>query len=143
VTQSSVTRDGTAALKLFGEFTDRESYSGVSQGITVRSGERVRAKCATLFPAADGLAKTDNHVTFKIEFYDRFGAKFDSSAMLGVKEDVIADGSTLADQWQEHELLADVPAGALEARVAIVFTQPSHQRGAVYVDSVEFAAAAQ
>jgi beta-glucanase (GH16 family) len=137
VTQSAVTRDGAAALKLCGQFTDRESYSGVAQGITVKDGERVRANCATLVRADDGLAKTDNHVTFKIEFYDHYGAKFDSAAMLGVKEDVIADRATPTDQWQEHELQADVPAGAVEARVALVFTQPSQERGAAYVDDVD------
>ena len=52
----------------------------------------------------------------KIEFYDRFGAKFGSPAMLGAKDDVIADSSSPKDSWQEHELVADVPADAVEAR---------------------------
>ena len=58
--------------------------------------------------------------------------------MLGVKDDVIADSSSPTDTWQEHELVADVPAGAVEARVALVFVQPSQEKGAVYVDGVEF-----
>ena len=33
---------------------------------------------------------------------------------------------------------ADVPAGEVEARVALVFVQPSQEKGAVYVDGVEF-----
>jgi beta-glucanase (GH16 family) len=136
--QTAVKRDGTAALKLFGQFVDHESYSGVAQGITVAGGKHVRVKCASLVRAEDGLTKTDNHLTLKIEFYDRFGAKFDSSAMLGTKEDVIADQSTPTEQWQEHALVADVPSGAVEARVALVFTQPAQEKGAVYVDGVEF-----
>jgi beta-glucanase (GH16 family) len=138
VVEPAVKRDGTAALKLSGQFVDHESYSGVSQGMTVGGYKRVRAKCAALVAANDTIAKTENHLTFKIEFYDHFGAKFDSSAMLGVKDDVIADQSTPNDAWQEHELVADVPSGAVEARLALVFTQPSQEKGAVYVDSVEF-----
>ena len=140
VTQSAVNRDGTAALKLSGQSADRESYSGVSQGISVGGSKRVRAKCATLVRAEDGLAKTENHLSFKIEFYDRFGAKFDSSSMVGTKEDVIADQSTPTDKWQEHELIADVPPEAVEARIALVFTQPTQEKGAVYIDGVEFEA---
>jgi hypothetical protein len=140
VTQSAVKRDGTAALKLSGQFIDRESYSGVSQGISVDGGRRVRAKCATLVRAEDGIANTKNHLTLKIEFYARFGAKFDSLAMLGAKDDVIVDSSAPTDKWQEHELVADMPAEAVEARVAIVFTQPAQEKGAVYVDAVELAA---
>ena len=98
----------------------------------------MRAKCATLVRGENGLAKTENHLTFKIEFYDRFGAKFESSSMLGTKDDVIADQSSPTDVWQEHELIADVPPDAVEARIALVFTQPTQEKGAVYVDGVEF-----
>jgi beta-glucanase (GH16 family) len=142
VAQSEVKHDGAATLKVSGQFVDHESYSGVSQGITVAGSKRVRAKCATLVRAEDGLANTGNHLTFKIEFYDRFAAKFDSKAMLGVKDEAIADGSTPNDVWQEHELVADVPSGAVEARLALVFTQPSREKGAVYVDAVELTAEA-
>jgi beta-glucanase (GH16 family) len=138
VAEPAVKRDGTAALKLSGQFVDHESYAGASQGITVGGYKRVRAKCAALVPGDDSLAKTENHATLKIEFYNHFGAKFDSPAMLGAKEDIIADQTTPNDAWQEHELVADVPSGAVEARVALVFTQPSQEKGAVYVDSVEF-----
>lgn len=138
VVESNVRHDDVAALKLSGQSADHESYSGVAQGISIAGAKRVRAKCATMVRAEDGLAKTDNHLTLKIEFYNQFGAKFDSSAMLGVKDEVIADGSSPTDNWQEHELEANVPAGAVEARIALVFTQPAQEKGAVYVDGVEF-----
>jgi hypothetical protein len=54
-----------------------------------------------------------------------------------VKEDVTADSSAPKDEWQQHELVAEVPADAVEARVAIVLTQPSQEKGAVFVDGVE------
>jgi hypothetical protein len=138
VISTSIKHNGEAALKLSGQMADHESYSGVAQGISVSGKKQVQAKCATLDRPEDGLKGTENHVTFKIEFYDRFGAKYDSSALLGAKEDVVVDASSPAGQWQEHELLADVPSHAVEARVAVVFTQPTKESGSVYVDNVEF-----
>jgi hypothetical protein len=131
--------DGKASLKLFGQFSGSANYSGVAQGISVRGGDEVRAKLSAHVRSADSIAGTDNSVTMKIEFYKRFGDFFGGPAMLGAKELVIADGRTPNDEWITHELAAEVPEGAVEARLAIVFTQPTNQPGAVQVDGVEFA----
>ena len=74
----------------------------------------------------------------KIEFYNNWGDYFGGPAMLGVEERTIADGSTPTDKWQEHDLIADVPEGACEARLSLVFAQLSDGPGAVYCDAAEF-----
>jgi beta-glucanase (GH16 family) len=132
-------KDGRSSLKLFGPASSGESYSGVSQGISVRGGERVRARLSSLVRSADSIANTRNRATMKIEFYKRFGDFFGGPAMLGFDERVIADASTPNDVWREHELLAEVPEGAVEARLSIVFAQQFDEPGAVHVDGVQFA----
>lgn len=130
--------DGQRSLKIFGGFTGGTNYSGVAQGITVEPGQQVRAQLDALVRAADSLAGTDNTVSLKIEFYDRFGAKFDSPQLLDFEEITIANSATPNDQWQRHELIAQAPAGAIEARVAVVFTQPGTAGGAIHIDAIQF-----
>jgi hypothetical protein len=136
--ERATVHDGTAALKLFGQFSGSVNYSGVCQGLSVVRGERVRAKLFALVPSKNRIATTENKVTLKIEFYKQFGAQFGTPAMLDVKEIVIADRSTVPDVWKAHELTAQAPAGAVLARVSIVFIQPQNQAGAVYIDNVGF-----
>ena len=130
--------EGKASLKLSGQSTGGANYSGVSQGISVSAGERIRTELTALVRSSNSLAKTSNRALMKIEFYNRFGDYFGGPAMLGVHERAIADGSTPCDAWSEHELVAVAPAGAVEARLSIVFEQPINEPGAVYVDTVEF-----
>ena len=133
-------REGKMSLKLSGQATGGENYSGATQGITAAGGERLRAKLAVYVPAQDNLAASDNRATMKIEFYNNFGDYFGGPAMLGVEERVIADATTSVDQWREHDIVAEAPAGTVEARLSIVFAQPTDKPGAVHVDAVEFAA---
>jgi hypothetical protein len=43
--------------------------------------------------------------------------------------------------WKTHELVADAPEGAVEARLSIVFAQAANEIGAVHVDAIEFSPA--
>jgi hypothetical protein len=133
-------REGKMSLKLSGQATGGENYSGATQGITAASGDRLRARVAMCVPARDSLAGSDNRATMKIEFYDNFGDYFGGPAMLGFEERVIADAATDVDQWREHEIVARAPEGTVEARLSIVFAQPTDKPGAVHVDAVEFTA---
>ena len=74
----------------------------------------------------------------KIEFYNHWGDYFGGPAMLGVEERAIADATTPTDAWQDYELEAVAPAGAVEARLTLVFGQAADAPGAVYIDAVEF-----
>ena len=74
----------------------------------------------------------------KIEFYNHWGDYFGGPAMLGVEEQLIADSATPTGVWQYHDLEAVVPAGAVEARLTLVFGQSANAPGAVFIDAVEF-----
>ncbi|MEM1303995.1 MAG: glycoside hydrolase family 16 protein [Planctomycetota bacterium] len=132
--------NGSPALKLFGRFAGEPSYSGVSQGVAVEAGSRVVASVQTYAPSWDSIRGSSNAVSLKLEFYSELNAKYGGSAMLAEDAIAIADASTPEDSWQSHELAADAPAGAVEARVAIVFHQPNSEPGAVYCDNVSLQA---
>jgi hypothetical protein len=131
-------RDGTHALKISGQAIGDANYSGVSQSIDVAGGERVRARLSALVRSDGKLTDPGDRAYMKIEFYNHWAEYFGGPAMLGAEERAIADSTTPADAWHEHELEAVVPAGAVEARLTLVFGQASNEAGAVYVDAVEF-----
>lgn len=135
---SSPTENGSGALKVYGQFNGSMNYSGVEQGITVTPGDQVEVQCRCHVDSADTIAGTANEVLLKFDFYNTNYGAFGSSEYISSDSLVIADSSTPNDQWIEHTLTATVPAGAIEARVAIVFAQSSNNTGAVFVDSIEY-----
>ncbi len=130
---------GQASLKLFGSFRGGQSYSGVSQGITVQAGDEVTASLQALVRSADALVG-GNQVEMKIEFYSAFGAKHGGAALLGEHRLAVADAATETDAWRTHTLQIAAPEGAQEARLAIVFAQSNYDGGAIHLDDIEFAA---
>ena len=136
---SEMALEGARSLKLFGAFVEgSESYSGVSQGITVAAGDQVEAKLSARVQSADSLAGTDNSVVMKVEFFRVHGAKFGSSEMISEEVLVIADGDAQQDAWAPHSISATAPEGAVEARLTIVFVQPKMAAGSIYIDQVDF-----
>ncbi len=131
-------KDGVASLKLFGQSTGGTNYSGVSQGISVSAGDQVTAAVDAFIRSQDSISGTGNSVQLKIEFYNDFGGKYGTSSMLGEFVETIANGSTPNNIWQPHDLSATAPAGAVEARVALVFIQPGLEAGAVHFDNLTF-----
>lgn len=129
---------GDHALKLFGQFNNRENYSGVLQGITVSEGDRVEANVSTFVRSADSIAGTSNQALLKIEYYSKLGGQYGSADMISEVIEVLADGSTAQDQWLEHNVSGVAPAGAVEARLVLFFRQPANEGGAVHFDEVEF-----
>ena len=130
--------DGVASLKLFGQSAGGTNYSGVSQGISVSTGDQVTAAVDAFIRSQDSISGTGNSVQLKIEFYNDFGGKYGTSSMLGEFVETIANGSTPNNIWQPHNLTATAPAGAVEARVALVFTQTGNAAGAVHFDNLTF-----
>lgn len=130
--------DGVASLKLFGQSAGGTNYSGVSQGISVSAGDQVTAAVDAFIRSQDSITGTGNSVQLKIEFYNDFGGKYGTSSMLGEFAETIANGSTPNNIWQPHDLTATAPAGAVEARVALVFTQTGNGTGAVHFDNLTF-----
>lgn len=137
--QDEAVAAGDASLKLYGGGLGGVTYSGVSQGITVAAGDEVQAAAQSFISSQSSLAGTTNSVQMKIEFYNEFGGNHDSAALLKEVSATIADGSTTNDMWLPHDLSAVAPAGAVEARLSFVFTEPGTAGGAVHIDNVSFA----
>jgi beta-glucanase (GH16 family) len=131
-------RDGTHALKISGQAIGEANYSGVTQSISVAGGERVRSSLSVFVRSQEHLTGPADRAWMKIEFYNHWGDYFGGPAMLGVEERAIADAQTPTNAWQDHELEAIAPAGAVEARLTLVLGQASNAPGAVHIDAVEF-----
>jgi beta-glucanase (GH16 family) len=130
--------DGAASLKLFGQSTGDANFAGVSQGITVAAGDEVFASAESFIRSQDSIAATANTVVMKIEFYRDFGGRHGTAALLQEVVETIADATSPNDEWRFHELSAVAPEGALEARLAFVFTQAGTAGGAVHLDKAQF-----
>jgi len=129
--------DGGSALKIFGQFNGGQNYSGVEQGISVSPGDTVSASASALVRSLDDLIG-GNTVEMRFDYYNDFSGKFGSSAYIQSKSIEIADASTANDIWVNHALTDQVPAGAVEARLAFVFNQPALDPGAIHIDDVLF-----
>lgn len=131
--------DGVRSLKMYGQFTSEENYSGAFQNIPISEGDRFTATSHALIRSEDSIVGTGNEALMKVEFYSEAGAPYDSTEFLGESLTVIADTSSPEDTWTYSELTGVAPAGTVEARVVIQFRQPaSNPTGAVFVDSVTF-----
>ncbi len=130
--------EGAEALKLFGQFNGQQNYSGIEQGISVSAGDEFRASARSLINSADSIAGSNNAVYFKIDYYSELYGLFGTSQYISSESIVIADATTQNDVWLDNELLSIAPAGAVEARLAIVFEQNDDAGGAVFVDDVQF-----
>ena len=133
----SLAKDGTHALKMFGQFNGSENFSGISQGVAISGGEALRAEASTRTPSWDTLVGKSNEVTMKVEFYSEFGSAYDSPEFLGEETLLIHDGSSAADFWFDHSLEVVAPDEAVEARLAFLFRQPGTDNGAIWIDSAE------
>ena len=132
------TDSGDGALKLFGQFQAGTNFSGAEQGSSVQAGDEIQVTCRTFIDSADTIAGTSNQVVMNFDFYNANYGGFGSDEYISSQSIVVAESATPNDQWIEHTLTATVPAGAVEARAALVFIQSNFQSGAVFVDSVEF-----
>jgi hypothetical protein len=131
-------REGKQTLKLFGQFSGSENYSGVSQGISVTAGDTLSASASALVPSVDDLVGA-NSVVLKFDYFSDFGGLFDSSSYLGSSAPVVvADAATVNDAWLDFQLTDTAPAEAVEARLVLVFIQPSGEGGSAHIDQVRF-----
>jgi beta-glucanase (GH16 family) len=130
--------DGVASLKLFGQFAGSSNVSGISQGLAVAEGDEVSAALESFVRSQDSIAGTNNRLQMRIEFYRDFGGKRGTPAFIEEVVSTVADGQSPNDLWRSHELSASAPAGAVEARLSLVFLQQGSAAGAVHVDNIAF-----
>ncbi len=132
-------RDGQRSLKVYGQFTGTENYAGAFQNIPINGNDRFTASAHALTRSEDSIAGTTNTARLKVEFYSEPGGEYGSPAFLGEIDTIIADATSPEDTWTPAEITGIAPTGTVEARVAIVLTQPaSNPGGSVFVDSVTF-----
>ena len=136
VTGANYVTDGFESLKLFGQFDGTVNYSGVQQGLTVTPGQTIAASIDRFLPSSDSIAGTGNELVFKFDYYSKPHAAYGSAQYLGSFFKVIANGSSANDQWYNQIVTTVVPAGAVEARLAVVFKQNELDGGSVYVDNI-------
>jgi hypothetical protein len=55
---------------------------------------------------------------------------------------VIADSDTQPNTWEAQELVANVPAGAIEARLVVLFDEADSTPGAVFIVAISLTALA-
>ncbi len=129
---------GDGSLKLFGQFNGGANYSGVSQGISVTAGEELRAVASAFTRDGDSISGTPNRVDLQIEYYRRAHGRLGTGDYIRTDVIRLADGTSPESSWLQNEIRSNVPSGAVEARVVLLFTQENNQRGAVHVDDVFF-----
>lgn len=130
-------QSGTSALKIFGQFNGSQNFSGIEQGVTVQPGDVLRLKASAFVDANDSLAGTLNQAFIKFDYYSKNYSSFGSPDYISSQQISLANASTATNQWIDHEFTSTVPAGAVEARVVIVFEQRNFASGSVFVDDVE------
>lgn len=131
-------RTGGEAMKLYGQFNGGENFSGVTQGISVTAGDELTATASAFVNSNDSIAGTGNYAVLKIDYFSAQYGEFGSADYIGSDDVLLANGTTANDVWLTRELNSTAPAGAVEARVVIVFGQPLYDGGAVFVDDVTF-----
>lgn len=130
--------DGNETLKLYGQFTGAQNYSGIEQGISVSPGDSLAAEASAFIRSEDDIVG-GNAVLMKFDYYSDFGGKFGSSDYLGSSSDILmANADSATDVWTPHSLTDTAPAGAVEARLVFVFSQPLYDGGAIHIDDVSF-----
>ena len=131
-------REGSEALKLFGQFNGNRNYSGIEQGMTVEPGDQLVATAEAFVASNDSIGGTGNGAQLKIDYYRKQHGEFGSADFIESDWVSLATGLTANDQWLTRELTSTVPQGAVEARLAIVFVQEDNAGGAVFVDNIQF-----
>lgn len=86
------------------------------------------------------LAGTENLVELKIDYYIELYGEFGTPQYNSSDVLILADGNSINDTWSQKEFFSTAPAGAVEAKLAIVFQQRGDTGGAVYIDNVHFSA---
>jgi hypothetical protein len=127
--------DGSRSLKLYGQFSGQENYSGAFQNVAISGGSTITANASALIRSEDSIVGSANQALMKIEFYSQAGAEYGSESFLGESIATLADGASVEDVWLNQSLVATAPFNAVEARLAFVFVQPSDEGGAVFIDS--------
>ena len=132
-------RSGTAAAKIYGEFTNCPENPQFDDGVvfqtlTATLGVEYEFSGYTFVSLEDTIPGSDtclgNRLLAKIVFFNGSGFEIAGS------EVVIGDWSTPLDQWLEFSVTVPAPAAAATVQPMLIFLQPACDEGSVYVDDL-------
>ncbi|MBD3347640.1 MAG: hypothetical protein GF400_00395 [Candidatus Eisenbacteria bacterium] len=134
-------RTGTAAAKIYGEFTNCPDFpqfdvGGAFQAFTPTPGAEYEFSGYSYVSSADTIPGSDaclgNRLIAKIVFFDSIGSE------MSANEIILGDWSTPLDQWIPFTVTAPVPDGAASVQAMLLFLQPACDEGSVFVDDCSF-----
>jgi hypothetical protein len=137
-----IARSGIAAAKLFGEFTNCPApvfdVGGFGQAFTPMVGMVYELSGYAFVSLEDQIPGTttcnDNRVLAQVAFFDAPEA----GGVISRNEIVIADYSTIPNQWNDFSVSIPAPTGAQRVEALFLFLQPGCDTGSVYIDDVTF-----
>ena len=106
--------------------------------MSVSPGDELVASVDAFISSQDSIAGTGNQAILKIDYFSEQFGIFGSSSYLRSDEVLVANSATVNNQWFNKQLTSVVPAGAVEARVVLVFAQRANNGGSIHLDNVEF-----
>ncbi|HMB71158.1 MAG TPA: hypothetical protein VKU85_17745, partial [bacterium] len=138
----NIIRSGSAAAKIFGEFTGcpipNFDTGGFGQSFTPTGGQIYTFSGYSFVSGADPMTGADvcasNRCIAKISF---FSAPV-GGLLLSANEIVVGAESTPQETWVPFSISAEAPAGAMRAEALIIFLQPGCATGSVFLDDLSF-----
>jgi len=128
---TSGARSGTRLGKMFGNFNGPGNISRVHQDGMVTAGQRWRATSWWLNKSADRMQGTNRGV-FKVEWFDA------ANTAISAVETTALTASSPLNTYVQAAVEATAPAGAVRARLSMVFVQTANLAGAAFFDDVVF-----
>ncbi|HYW68888.1 MAG TPA: FlgD immunoglobulin-like domain containing protein [bacterium] len=132
-------RSGTAAAKIYGEFTNCDSLPQFDDGVvfqnfTATPGVWYEYSGYRFMSNADAIPGTNtcdyNRLLAKLVFLNQYGVE------LGGIEEVLGDYNTPLDEWIEFSIVGLAPEGTTEVQPMLIFLQPACDDGSVFVDDL-------
>jgi hypothetical protein len=139
----NIFRSGSAAAKIFGEFTGCPgspsfTVGGAFQAFTPIPGNIYEFSGYSRVSSADTIPGSDtclgNRLIAKIVFYDAASGGNE----IATNEVILGDWSTPLDQWIPFSVSAPAPSNALRVQAMLLFLQPACDEGSVFVDDTSF-----
>jgi hypothetical protein len=137
-------RSGTAAAKIYGEFTNCPDFPQFDDGVVFQTlpatpGLEYEFSGYTFVSNADTIPGSNtcdyNRLLAKIAFFNGSGIEVSGN------EIVIGDWSTPLDQWLEFSVTAPAPPTAATMQALLIFLQPACDEGSVFVDDLSLVGA--
>ncbi len=134
-TTSVTARTGTQSLKVFGGYNGAANYSGAFQSLPATAGQAWVASIYVRHNSGDAVSGA-NRLVLKIEFYNTVDGEYGTAEMISEHEILALDSASQTNTWLERSLTVTAPAGTVEVRAALVYSQFNNAGGAALIEDV-------